>query len=480
MSESRSEAGRHPPPRILVADDDATVVASLTLLLGRAGYLCRSAESAEGARALVAAEAFDLVLQDMNFSRQTSGDEGLRLLRDLRRDSPDLPVILMTAWGSIDLAVQGMKLGAADFINKPWSNEQLLRSIETALTLGREPDGQTQEVPTREALESRLDLEGLVGRDPAFLKVLALVERVAPTEAPVLIVGESGTGKELVATAIHRNSRRRRGPFVKVNLGGVSSTLFESEMFGHVRGAFTDAKRERTGRFARADGGTIFLDEIGEVDGSSQVKLLRVLQDHTFEVLGSSTPQTADVRVVSATNADLPELVRTGGFREDLLYRINLITIRLPALRDRRSDIPHLAAFVLQAACRRYNVEERALTPAAQNWLRKQPWPGNVRQLVQTLERAVLVLPETTIDVPGLRSIEPGEPLGPTALPRPGSMTLSQVEAAMIREALEHYDGNLTRVAESLGLSRQALYRRLEKHGLSPEAEAEGGRSRLE
>ncbi|HEX6203831.1 MAG TPA: sigma-54 dependent transcriptional regulator, partial [Thermoanaerobaculia bacterium] len=322
-----------PGPAVLVVDDDPTVNESLALLFEEAGYAVRTVTTPAAARAAVAAEPrLGAVVQDLNFTRDTSGREGLALLTELRAARPELPVVLLTAWGTIDLAVEGMKAGAADFLTKPWDNRRLLATLATALALApaAAPEGPAA---SRGELERRLDLAGVVGEEPAFLRVLELVARVAPTDAPVLLVGESGTGKEVIAELVHRNSRRRDGPFVAVNLGGISSTLFESEMFGHVRGAFTDARADREGRFEAAHGGTLFLDEVGEVDASSQVKLLRVLQDRSFEVLGSSRTRIADVRVVSATNADLPALVAQGRFREDLLYRLNLIAIRLPPLR---------------------------------------------------------------------------------------------------------------------------------------------------
>lgn len=285
----------------------------------------------------------------------------------------------------------------------------------------------------------------------------------------MLISGESGTGKELLAEALHRNSPRRAAPFVKVNLGGISSTLFESEMFGHVRGAFTDARSDRRGRFAVAEGGTILLDEIGELDASSQVKLLRVLQDRTYEVLGSSTTRRVDVRVVSATNRDLVDAVARGSFREDLFYRLNLIAVRIPPLRERVEDVPRLADFFLKRAVEKYRRGPIELTAEAAAWLRRQPWPGNVRQLGQTLERAVLVLGGPRLSAADLETLarleRPGE--ADSELPRPGSMTLQAMERAMIENCMRHYDGNLSRVADALGLSRAALYRRLEKHGLA-------------
>jgi len=454
--------------RILVVDDDPSVTASLSLLLKQHGYLPVTAASPEEAASRVRGERVDLVLQDMNFSRSTSGEEGLALLRTLRGLQPDLPVVLITAWASIPLAVQGVKAGAADFVAKPWVNAQMLQAVETALGLAAAKAGAPAPPSDRVDLDARYALGSLAGVDPKFLRVLELAGRVAPTDASVLITGESGTGKELVAEAIHRNSRRGSGPFVKVNLGGISSTLFESEMFGHVRGAYTDARQDRRGRFEVAHGGTIFLDEIGELDPSSQVKLLRVLQDRTYEVLGSSQTRTVDVRILSATNRDLPTQVASGQFREDLLYRLNLIVLRMPALRERPGDIPILATHFLEQSARAHGRQTLTLTQAAAHWLRAQPWPGNVRQLRQTLERAVLVLEGDILDSSHLRALAELGAAGerPPSLPTPGAMTLDEIERAMIERALQQFEGNLTKAAEALGVSRTALYRRLQKHGI--------------
>ncbi|HWN44501.1 MAG TPA: sigma-54 dependent transcriptional regulator [Thermoanaerobaculia bacterium] len=458
---------------ILIADDDPSVVASLGLLLKRHGHATVGALSQEEALRHLEkeGEGIGLVLQDMNFSRGTGGEEGLELLREIRRRRPQLPVILITAWGSIALAVEGMKAGAADFVTKPWSNPQILQSVDTALSLARSGDAKAAP-SSREELDRRFDFRGLIGRDSRFLKILELIGRVAPTDASVLITGESGTGKELVAEALHRNSRRKGGPFVKVNLGGISSTLFESEMFGHVKGAFTDARTDRKGRFEMAHAGTIFLDEIGEIDPSAQVKLLRVLQDRSYEVLGSSITRTVDVRVIAATNRDLGEQVAKGQFREDLLYRLNLIAIHLPPLRERRGDVPVLARHFLGASAQVYRRgAEVAISDKALDWLQGQSWPGNIRQLKQTLERAVLVLDGDVLEVEDLRALSDLETRAardPNALPSPGSMTLDEIEKAMIVKCLRHYEGNVTRVAEALGLSRAALYRRFEKYGLEP------------
>jgi DNA-binding NtrC family response regulator len=453
---------------ILVVDDDASVTASLALLLRQNGHAVRTASSPAEALAALAAEAPQAVLQDMNFSRDTSGEEGLALLRETRARRPGVPVILMTAWGSIALAVEGMKAGASDFVTKPWTNAQLLQAVRTVLGLAEAGAGAAPgDLPTREALDERCDFGALVGEDPLLLRALEVVARVAATDASVLVTGESGTGKELVAEAIHRNSRRRGGPFVKVNLGGIAASLFESEMFGHVRGAFTDARADRKGRFELAHGGTIFLDEIGETEPSSQVKLLRVLQDRTYEALGSSAPRTVDVRVVSATNRDLGALVAAGQFREDLLYRLNLITVHLPALRERPADVPRLAASFARQFAQAYG-REVEFSSSALRWLAAQPWPGNVRQLRQWIERAVLVGRAATIEPADLERTGAMESRAAPrdALPPVGSMTLEEIERAMIAKSLKHHGGNLTRVAESLGMSRPALYRRLEKYGL--------------
>jgi len=454
---------------ILIVDDDPSVTTSLGLLLKRHGYATRTAVSQEEALATLRGQDFDLVLQDMNYSRGTTGEEGLELLAAIHRLRPRLPVILVTAWGSIALAVEGIKAGAVDFITKPWNNTQLLQAVDTALSLAATSD--TKTVVSRDELDRRLDLRGLIGNDAKFLKVLELIGRVAPTDASVLISGESGTCKELIAEAIHKNSKRREKPFVKVNLGGISSTLFESEMFGHVRGAFTDARADRKGRFEMAHGGTIFLDEIGEMDMNAQVKLLRVLQDRSYEVLGSSVTRTVDVRVVSATNRDLAEQVTKGAFREDLLYRLNLIAVRLPSLRERRGDVPVLARHFLNLSSQTYRRgAPLGITDKALEWLQQQSWPGNIRQLKQTIERAVLVVDGDRLDVADLRALsdlESREVRG-TELPSPGSMTLDEMEKAMIVKCMRHYEGNITRVAEALGLSRAALYRRFEKYELKP------------
>jgi two-component system, NtrC family, response regulator len=454
------------PDAILLVDDDPAIVLSLALLLKQSGYRTVSAAGPSEAIELLARGGIRLVLSDMNFSRATSGEEGLALLGTIRARWPRLPVILMTAWGSIALAVRGVRAGALDFITKPWTHQQVLGAVRTALDLasqGSSPD----KPPSRVELDARFDVADLVGNDPRFLRVLDVAGRVAGTDAAVLITGESGTGKELVAEAIHRASPRRDGPFVKVNLGGISAQLFESEMFGHVRGAFTDARQDRKGRFEMADGGSIFLDEIGDLDVASQVKLLRVLQDRTYETLGSSVTRTVDVRIVSATNKNLAEAVDKGAFREDLLYRLNLIALHLPPLRERTGDIELLARRFLDELGRLYQRELTA-TDDALAWLAAQPWPGNVRQLRHLIERTVLVSDRQRLDADALRvvaAMEPESRRDPAA--ELGHMTLDEMEKAMIENSLRVHAGNISRVAEALGLSRAALYRRFEKYGIT-------------
>lgn len=448
--------------RILIVDDDGAVQVSLALLLKQSGFDAVCADGPAEAQARLAAGPFDLVLQDMNFSLRTDGAEGLALLERIKADHPAVPVLLMTAWGSIALAVRGVQAGAANFFTKPWDNAQLAALVEATLESHAAPADR----PSRAALDARCDFAAIVGDHPKLLKVLETVAQVAATRAPVLILGESGTGKELVADAIHRNSPRAARAIVKINMGAIASSLFESEMFGHVRGAFTDARADRAGHIASADGGTLFLDEIGELNRADQVKLLRVLQDGRYQPVGASRAEHADVRVVSATNRELAELVAAGEFREDLFYRLNLITIRLPPLRERRSDIPLLARHIAAAVADGYGLGTVGLAPAALDWLAGQPWPGNIRQLKQTLERTLLLAGKdvlTQADFVAAGAVDDGVP--GTRLGVDG-MTLDQVERLMIEQALRQHTGNISRVAKALGLSRTALYRRLERHGL--------------
>jgi two-component system NtrC family response regulator len=399
---------------------------------------------------------------DMNFSLTTTGDEGITLLKQVKIFQPETPVILMTAWGSIQLAVKGMQAGAFNFITKPWNNAVLMQYIETALAL----NNKKKEEELKKEEEGKFDRSHIVGKSKALMDVLATIERISKTNASVLITGESGTGKELIAEAVHRNSPRAKKPFVKVNLGGISQSLFESEMFGHKKGAFTDASSDRVGRFELADKGTIFLDEIGDLDLSCQVKLLRVLQEQTFEVLGDSRPRKVDIRVVSATNADLRQMVQEHTFREDLFYRINLITVHLPALRERRDDIPLLVRHFADLQCQQNGLPKVDFTPEAMKYLQSLPYPGNIRELKNLVERTLLVSGKETLDVDDFKAQNPHSA---EAIPSQSldNLTLDELERQRILQALEQYGNNLTQVATSLGLSRPALYRRLEKHNIN-------------
>ena len=454
--------------RILIVDDDSAVQASLALLLKQSGFDAVCSDDPGRALGALAQQPFDLVLQDMNFSLQTSGEEGLQLLADIKQARPALPVLLMTAWGSIALAVRGVQAGAANFFTKPWDNTQLIALIRATLETAAPASSMPQAAASRQALDRQFDFRGIVGEHPRLLKVLATIGQVAATRAPVLILGESGSGKELIADAIHRNSPRAARPIVKINMGAITPSLFESEMFGHVRGAFTDAKTDRKGHVASAHEGTLFLDEIGELNRPDQVKLLRVLQDQTYQAVGASRTERADIRVVSATNRELAELVAGGEFREDLFYRLNLITIRLPPLRERRGDIALLARHIIGEVSASYGLGPATIAPQALEWLGAQAWPGNIRQLKQTLERTLLLVGRSELRQADFIAAEQndGAPGGARSALGVDGMTLEQVERHMIAHALDEHQGNISRVAKALGLSRTALYRRLERHGL--------------
>ena len=449
---------------ILIIDDDSAVRSSLSFMLKRAGYEAQTVPGPREAMDVVRAEAPSLILMDMNFTLSTTGEEGLTLLKQVKIFRPDVPVILMTAWGSIQLAVQGMQAGAFDFITKPWNNAALLQRIETALELTAVGSKDVQEEQSE-----TLNRSHIIGKSQGLTEVLNTVARIARTNASVLITGESGTGKELIAEAIHINSQRVKQPFVKVNLGGISQSLFESEMFGHKKGAFTDATTDRVGRFELANKGTIFLDEIGDLDPSCQVKLLRVLQDQTFEVLGDSRPRKTDIRVVSATNADLRKMVSERTFREDLFYRINLITVKLPSLRERREDIPLLARHFADRQAEINGLPRTEFSADALNFLSRLPYPGNIRELKNLVERTILVSGKPTLDASDfdaqyLRHDEPVKASDSSSL---AGMTLDEIERQTILQALDRHKGNLSQVAMTLGISRAALYRRLEKFNIT-------------
>ncbi|TKC08692.1 sigma-54-dependent transcriptional regulator [Pedobacter frigoris] len=458
---------------ILIIDDDVAVRTSLSLFLKHEGFVVFVAATPEEAYPIIEQQALKSVLLDMNFSMETSGKEGLIALSSIKEMKPDLPVILMTGWGSIPIAVEGMKIGASDFINKPWDNTALLESIHTAIKLSGDDDQGKAGSVTRKQLNDKFGFENIIGDDPQLQSVLKTIGRISATEASVLITGESGTGKELIAEAIHQNSSRRHKPFVKVNLGGISSSLFESEMFGHKRGSFTDARNDRMGRFEMANKGTIFLDEIGDLDLNSQVKLLRVLQDRTYEVLGDSKTRTVDVRVICATNRNLKEMVAEKKFREDLYYRINLILIQLPPLRQRKDDIPLLANYFINNLKALYGRDKLKISQKALSWLKELFLSGNIRELKNIVERTVLVSDKDTLEIKDFEQQLDASGVAKVSneVPAVGSMTIDEMELSMIKKAMEYHQQNISKVARCLGLSRGTLYRKLEKYNIPYETQ---------
>ncbi len=448
-------------PHILVADDQADVLEAVRLLLKGHGFDVDTVSSPAAALAALERRDYDAMLLDMNYARDTtSGNEGLDLLLTLQTLEPNMPVVVMTAWASIDNAVEAMRRGARDYIEKPWDNTRLVSVLTTQVELGRALR-RAQRLETENRLLRRDHLPSMIAESPKMKPVLQLMERVGPSDANVLITGEHGTGKELVAQWLHASSPRAPRSFVAVNMGGLSEGLFESELFGHIKGSFTDAKADRVGRFELADAGTLFLDEIGTVPLSMQSKLLRVLQTGDVERVGSSKARHVDVRIVSATNANLAEEVDAGRFREDLLFRLNTIEIHLPALRDRREDIAPLAMHFLRRHATRYRKAIGGFDAGAMQSLLAHPWPGNIRELDHAIERAVLLAQGDQVR---------GGDLGLRAASSPGSrledLPLEDVEKVLIQKALSRHDGNVSRAAQALGLSRSALYRRIAGHGL--------------
>jgi DNA-binding NtrC family response regulator len=448
-------------PRILVADDQKDIVEALKLLLKGEGYEVESAASPRGVLAALDKHAFDALLIDMNYTRDTtSGAEGLDLLARLQGLEAAPPVVVMTAWASIDGAVEAMRRGARDFIEKPWDNRRLLATLRTQVELGRAL--RTSQRLERENRALRKEgLPELIAESPAMQPVLKLMERIGPSDANVLILGEHGTGKEVVARWLHAASSRAERALVAVNLGGIPEGLFESELLGHVKGAFTDAKGDRVGRFELADGGTLFLDEIANLPLSQQAKLLRVLETGEFERVGASKTQRVNVRVISATNADIHADATAGKFRQDLLFRLNTVELRLPPLRERREDVPLLGTHFLGRYATRYRKPITGFAPDAMEALLKHPWPGNVRELDHTIERAVLMAEATLV-----RARDLGLDAGVNGAASLDQMSLEEVERVLIQKALGRAAGNVSEAAKALGLSRSALYRRIKHHGL--------------
>ncbi len=447
--------------RILIADDQPDVLEALRLLLKSEGIEIETAHSPAGILAALEAREFDAVLMDLNYTRDTtSGQEGLDLLARIRTLDSTVPVVVMTAWGTVDVAVEAMRRGARDFIQKPWDNPRLLAIVRTQMELSTAlKRGQRLEAENR--LLRADGRPNLIAEAPAMKPVIELIARVGPSDANVLITGEPGTGKEVVARTLYAVSSRASRPMVTVNAGGLAEGVFESELFGHVKGAFTDAKIDRVGRFELADGGTLFLDEIANVPLNLQAKLLRVLETGEMERVGSSKTKRVDVRVISATNAILADEVAATRFRQDLLFRLNTIEIHLPPLRERREDIPVLAAHFLNTHARRYRKELHGFDHAAMQALLDNPWQGNVRELNHVVERAVLMAQDGSVQPAdlALRATSPGSA-------RLEDMSLEEVEAFLIKKALARYNGNVSQAAGALGLSRSALYRRLERFGL--------------
>jgi len=449
---------------ILVADDQADVLEALRLLLKGEGFRVETASSPALVLRALGEREFDAVLMDLNYARDTtSGREGLDLLAELRALDPTVPVVVMTAWGSIEGAVEAMRKGARDYIEKPWDNARLLRTLRTQVDLGRALR-RSERLESENRLLRRKGAPELIADARAMQPVLNLLRRVGPSTAHVLITGEHGTGKEVMARWLHELSPRADRPLVTVNAGGLAEGVFESELFGHVKGAFTDARSDRIGYFEMADGGTLFLDEIGNLKPAQQAKLLRVLQTGELTRVGSSRAKQVDVRVLAATNIDIRHEVTEGRFREDLLYRLNTVEIHLPPLRERAEDIPRLATSFLARAAARYGKRIGGFTPEALAIMAAHPWPGNVRELEHAIERAVLLASDDA-------SIGPADLLLRPAVESTGrleDMTLDEVERHLIRRALDRYEGNVSRAADALGLSRSALYRRLQQHDITP------------
>lgn len=454
-------ANEKPSARILVADDQSDVLEAVRLLLKREAFEVETARSPRQVLGLLRTREFDVLLIDLNYTRDTtSGQEGLDLLTEIRELDPTLPVVVMTAWGSIELAVEAMRRGARDFIQKPWENQRLKAILRTQTELSRALR-QSRRLEAENQVLRDQKLPRLIANSEAMEPVLEMIERVGPSDTNVLITGNNGTGKGVVAHHLHAVSRRAAKPLVTVNTGGLPEGLFESEVFGHIKGAYTDAKANRIGRFEMADGGTLFLDEISNISLNEQAKLLRVLESGEFEPVGSSKTRIVDVRVFSATNADLKKAVGEGRFRQDLYFRLNTIEIHLPPLNQRQQDIPLLAEYFLQRHVRRYGKKLAGFDDAALQAMRDYPWPGNVRELDHAVERAVLMAKGTRVQVADLG-------LG---FPRSGAipledLSLEEVERLLIQKALVRCEGNVRKAAEVLGLSRSALYRRLQRHGL--------------
>jgi len=464
------------PPRILIADDQAAVREALRILLAKEGYEVGLATSPKEVLETLESSEIALILLDLNYARDTtSGQEGLELIAQVKKLEGAPPIVVMTAWATVDLAVAAMRTGARDFFQKPWENARVVAIVRNQLDFaaaeqrGQRLESENQVLRGDAGLISNrkpaLAASGLIAHSAGMRAVVETIQRIAPSDANVLVTGENGTGKGLVARAIHTASQRAEKAFVTVNMGGLNENLFESELFGHMKGAFTDAKSERAGRFEIADGGTLFLDEIGNIPFSQQAKLLRTVETGEFERLGSSKTRQASVRLLSATNADLPAEVEAGRFRRDLYFRLRTVEIQIPPLRDRPEDIVPLARHFLERHAGRYGKRFDGIDPAAEKALMFHRWPGNVRELDHTIERAVLMADSAQIRPPDLGLADVGGQTS-TDSSRLDEMTLEDIEKVLIKKALNRYGGNARRAAEALGLSRSTFYRRLQQYGL--------------
>jgi DNA-binding NtrC family response regulator len=453
-----------PSPRVLIADDQPEILKALSFICSAEGYQTVTVNSPAAVLAKLGKEDFDVVLIDLNYRQDiATGKEGLDLLKQISAIDPSIPVVVMTAYATIQLAVEAVRLGAKDFLQKPWENERLLSILRTQIALRDAIRGKERLEAENSALRSsQAPAAGFVATSPPMRQVREMVEQVGPSDANVMITGENGTGKGVVARMLHQSSLRSAQPLITVNMGGLPEGVFESEMFGHVKGAFTDARADRAGRFELADNGTLFLDEIANLTASQQAKLLRVLETGEFERVGSSKTRRADVRILTATNADLQKEIEAGKFREDLFFRLNTIQIHLPALRDRIEDIPLLAGEFLTELVQRYRKQIQGFHPDAVTALKAYAWPGNVRELRHVMERAVLLTRSEMIQAADL-----GIRGAPSKAPPLEEMNLDAAELFMINRALARHNGNALLAAKDLGLSRSAFYRRLQKFGIS-------------
>jgi DNA-binding NtrC family response regulator len=442
---------------ILIADDDPAIVASGKFLFKDEGWKVLEARSPDEALAQAAKYECDVALVDMNYARNTTGGaEGLDLISRIHGIDPDLPVVVMTAWGTIELAIQAMKRGAADFVQKPWENARVVQQVKTHAIACRALRKNRLLEEENQLLRGENAPDGFVCQSEAMRKVMEVVEQVAPSKAGILLLGENGTGKSVLAQMIHDKSPLKDGPFISVNMGGLPENLFESEMFGHVKGAFTDAKTDRAGRFELARGGTLFMDEIGNMTLAQQGKILRLLETGEYERVGSSRTLKADVRIVAATNVNLRAAVQAGTFREDLFFRLNTVTIELPPLRDRHDDIVPLARHFLSTYAKKYQKDIRSLGDDTEKALLAHNWPGNIRELSHAIERAVLMCKSGALSCRDL-----GIEGDTSSKPDIDGMSIEEVEKVLIRKALDRNDGNVTKAAEQLGMSRATFYRRL-------------------